>query len=142
MFTDFENLAKAQVKHVFQDLYGFFLKYARISLGSSFITFMDNKKKTIFIIIGIVEAVVLIFCLVISILVLRNFDNTNTAMNIVHNGQFIGTLQNDHVLFFCTIVLPVFVIFLADGAYLIVYANKKASMLGETIVQKNKKWLF
>jgi len=91
---------------------------------------MENKKKVL-IVLGIVEAVILVFCLVISILVLRNFDAVNIDNNIKNNGQFIGTLQNNHVLFFCTIVLPVFVIFLADGAYLIVYANKKASMLGD-----------
>jgi hypothetical protein len=91
---------------------------------------MDNKKK-ILIVLGIVEAVILVFSLVVSILVLRNFDSRNAANNLMQNGQFIGTLQNNQVLFFCTIVLPVFVIFLADGAYLIVYANKKASLLGD-----------
>jgi|SRR5574344_344661 hypothetical protein len=91
---------------------------------------MDNKKKLL-IVLGIVEAAILVFCLIVSILVLRNFYANDTGRNISENGVFIGTLQNNHVLFFCTIVLPVFVIFLADGAYLIVYANKKASMLGD-----------
>jgi hypothetical protein len=92
---------------------------------------MDNKKKITLIVIGIVEAIVLVFCLVISIMVLQNYDAVNTGNNITNNGAFIGGLQNNHILFFCTIVLPVFVIFLADGAYLIVYANKKASLLSD-----------
>ena len=93
--------------------------------------FMDSKKKILFISLGIVEVIVLVFCLVMSILVLRNYDAENPAVNLANNGEFIGGLQNNDILFFCAIVLPVFVIFLADGAYLIVYANKKASLLSD-----------
>jgi uncharacterized membrane protein len=92
---------------------------------------MDNKKKRMFLIIGIVEVVVLIFCLVISILVLHNLSNDDKQANLDNNGVFIGTLQNNPTLFLLTIVLPVFIIFVVDGVYLIVYANKKESVIGD-----------
>jgi uncharacterized membrane protein len=50
---------------------------------------------------------------------------------LTENGQFIGTLQNNPTLFLLTIVLPVFIIFAVDGVYLIVYANKKESVIGD-----------
>jgi uncharacterized membrane protein len=92
---------------------------------------MDKKKKKLFIIIGIIEVIVLVFCLVVSIMVASTLKK-DVATDISENGPFIGYLQGTPVLFFCTIVLPVFVIFLADGAYLIVYANKKESAIGDT----------
>jgi len=92
---------------------------------------MDNKKKRLFIIIGVVEVAVLIFCLIISIFVLHNLSNDDKQANLDNNGQFIGTLQNNPTLFLLTIVLPVFIIFAVDGVYLIVYANKKESVIGD-----------
>jgi uncharacterized membrane protein len=92
---------------------------------------MDKNKKIKFIIIGVLEVAVLVFSLVISIIVASTIHD-NQSTNIAKNGQFIGTLQNSPILFFCTILLPVLIIFLGDGAYLIVYANKKQSAIGDT----------
>lgn len=91
---------------------------------------MDSKKKRTLLIVGIVEAVIIVFCLVISILVMVT-NGTTPQANLIKNGQFIGTLQNNPTLFFCTIVLPLFVIFIVDGVYLIVYATKKESSLSD-----------
>jgi|LAHS01.1.fsa_nt_gb uncharacterized membrane protein len=91
---------------------------------------MDKKKKTLFIVLGIVEVAILIFSLVISIIVSSTIKPDKTS-NLNANGQFIGTLQNSPVLFFCAILLPVLIIFLGDGAYLIVYASKKQMAIGD-----------
>ncbi|MCH3910050.1 MAG: hypothetical protein LKF75_00520 [Bacilli bacterium] len=91
---------------------------------------MDKKKK-IFISVAVVEVAILIFCLVVAILDMTNFDAESPNANILNNGVFIGTLQNKPTLFFLTILLPVFIIFLIDGIYLIVYAVKKPSTLSD-----------
>lgn len=57
--------------------------------------------------------------------------NGNQSANINMNGPFIGTLQNDPLMFALTIVLPLFIIFVVDGVYLIMYATQKESMLNE-----------
>lgn len=104
---------------------------------------MDNSKKKTLIIVGIVEAIILVFCLTVSIIVLVTICSLGDAFMLEHhlydvfsanlqkNGQFIGTLQNNSTLFFCTIVLPLFIIFVVDGVYLIVYAMKKQSSLSD-----------
>ncbi len=81
------------------------------------------------IIVGAIELAILIFCLTISIIVLVTITD-NQATNLSKNGQFIGTLQNTPVLFFCTIVLPLFIILVVDGVYLIVYSTRRQSALG------------
>jgi uncharacterized membrane protein len=89
---------------------------------------MDKKQKRTLLIIGAVEAVVLIFSLVVSILVLATFDrNARESELIAANGPFIGGLQYHTTVFFCAIVLPVFVILLVDAVYLIIYASRKPS---------------
>jgi hypothetical protein len=94
---------------------------------------MDNSKKRTLIIIGIIETIILIFCLVVSIIVWVTFIGPDTqnyqTLNLQKNGAFIGTLQNNNVLFFCSIVLPLFIIFLVDAIYLIFYATKKESAI-------------
>lgn len=91
---------------------------------------MDKQTKKTLLIVGIVEAIVLIFCLTISIIVLSTITEA-AQTNLEKNGLFIGTLQNTPVLFFCTIVLPLFVIFVVDGVYLVVYSTKKQSMVSQ-----------
>jgi uncharacterized membrane protein len=94
---------------------------------------MDKKQKRTLIIVGAVEVAVLIFCLVVSIMVLASWNPDLTANErIVHNGNFIGGLQNKPTIFFVAIVLPVLVIFLVDVIYLIVYAYKKQSSLSDS----------
>jgi len=93
---------------------------------------MDKEQKKILIIVGAIEALVLAFCLTISIIVLVTWvQNASPAQRIATNGAFIAWFQNNPTPFFLTIVLPVFIIFLVDAVYLIVYASKKPSALTE-----------
>ncbi|MBO4737405.1 MAG: hypothetical protein J5627_03085, partial [Bacilli bacterium] len=69
---------------------------------------------------------------VVSIWVMVTIDpNANQQKNLDLNGPFIGTLQNNSILFALTIVLPLFLIFVVDGGYLIMYATKRESMLSD-----------
>lgn len=91
---------------------------------------MDKKQKKILLIAGVIEAVILIFCLTISIIVLATWvQNASEAQRVAKNGAFIAWFQNNPTPFFLTIVLPVFIIFLVDAVYLIVYSSKKPSAL-------------
>jgi uncharacterized membrane protein len=91
---------------------------------------MDKKTKKTLIIVGAIEAVILIFCLTISIIVLATFSKDMTDP-VAANGPFIGWFQAHNIPFFLTIVLPVFIIFLVDAVYLIVYSAKKPSALSD-----------
>jgi uncharacterized membrane protein len=91
---------------------------------------MDKEKRNWLIIIGVIEAVVIVFCLTISIIVLAT-NTTQDQTNLAQNGHFIGTLQNTPILFFCCFVLPLFIIFVVDGIYLIFFATKKESVLSD-----------
>jgi uncharacterized membrane protein len=89
---------------------------------------MDKKQKRTLLIAGAVETIILIFCLVVSILVLTKFSANNAPTdNLEKNGPFIGALQNNPPVFFAAIVLPVFLILLIDAIYLIIYASRKPS---------------
>ena len=95
---------------------------------------MDKKQKRTLIIAGIVEAVIIIFCLVVSILVLTTFISQEqtpdwVAANLEQNGPFIGWFQTNPTPFFLLIVLPLLVILALDIIYLIVFAVKKESKL-------------
>ncbi len=92
---------------------------------------MKLSKRTLIIAVAI-EVVVIVFCLVVSILVMTTIDpNGNQSANIAKNGEMIGTLQNNPVLFALTIVLPLFIVFVVDGIYLIMYATQRESMLND-----------
>jgi uncharacterized membrane protein len=91
---------------------------------------MEKGKRSWLITIGIVEAAVIIFCLVVSIIVLVTNTEANQT-NLDKNGVFIGSLQNNPTLFFCCFVLPLFIIFVADGVYLIFYVTKKESVISD-----------
>lgn len=91
---------------------------------------MDKKQKKILLIAGAIEAAILIFCLTISIIVLATWSATMSPdARVLKNGAFIAWFQNNPTPFFLTIVLPVFIIFLVDAVYLIVYSSKKPSAL-------------
>ena len=93
---------------------------------------MDRKQKITFIVGGIVEAIIIVFCMTVSILVLSTFDSNLTAQEILNkNGAFIGGLQTNNTVFLLTIVLPLFVILAIDIIYLIVYATKRESSLSD-----------
>lgn len=96
-----------------------------------------KTKKILFWTIGAVEVAILIFCLVIAILTLQNphTDIQDSAARyqacLADNGPMIAWLQNNQVPFFLLIVLPVFVIFLVDGIYLVIYAVKKPRVISK-----------
>ena len=95
---------------------------------------MDKQKK-IFIIGGIIEAAILIFDLVVSILVWTTFKSPEIyptdwqQQNIIQNGPLIGFFQNNTTAFFCIICIPLFVIIALDFIYFAVTINKKESRL-------------
>ena len=97
---------------------------------------MDKQKK-IFIIGGIVEAAILIFDLVVSILVWTTFQSPETyptnwqEKNLEINGPLIGFFQNNTTAFFCIICIPLFAIIALDFVYFAIIANKKESKLSD-----------
>ena len=102
---------------------------------------MDKNKK-ILLIAGIVEAIFLIFALVVSIIVWTTIAPTTIdgrqlteaeweAENLARNGAFIAFFQNNRTAFFCIICVPIFVIVAVDFVYFAVIANKKESVLTE-----------
>ena len=97
---------------------------------------MNNQKK-IFIIGGIVEAAILVFDLVVSILVWTTFQSpelypTNWEQkNIEVNGPMIGFFQNNPTAFFCIICIPLFAIIALDFVYFAIVVNKKESKLSD-----------
>ena len=107
---------------------------------------MDKNKKII-LIGGIVEGLILVFCLVVSILVLSRLIQNDGTMtnedwinaNMNHSGPFIGTLQTNPPLFFCTICIPVFLMVAVDFVYFFIIANKRESNLSEAQLEAIKK---
>ena len=101
---------------------------------------MDKNKKII-LIGGIIEAAILIFALVVSILV---WTTANSAadhpeltaeqlkqLNIDQNGAFIGFFQNNPTLFLVIICFPIFAIVALDFVYFAIIASKRESSLSE-----------
>ena len=82
---------------------------------------MKLSKRTL-IIAAAIEVVIVTFCLIVSILVMTTRDPMG-EQNIAKNGAFIGTLQDNPKIFARAIVLPLFIIFVIDGIYLIMYAT-------------------
>ena len=106
---------------------------------------MDKNKK-ILLIGGIVEGLILVFCLVVSILVLTRLvpheglsDADWIQANMDNSGPFIGTLQTQPPLFFCTICIPVFLMVAVDFVYFFIIANKRESNLSEEQMEAIKK---
>ena len=106
---------------------------------------MDKNKKVI-LIGGIVEGLILVFCLVVSILVLTRLvsheglsDQDWINANMDKSGPFIGTLQTQPPLFFCTICIPVFLMVAVDFVYFFIIANKRESNLSEEQLEAIKK---
>lgn len=100
---------------------------------------MDKKTKKL-ILIGAVQAAILIFALVVSIIVWTTVHNEQEAIvagmklpdyNYKMNGAFIAFFQNHTTAFFLIIVLPIFLFIAADFVYLILTAYKKESKLSE-----------
>ena len=94
---------------------------------------MDKSQKRKIIIVGAIEAVIVIFALVVSILVMATIHDPNeydaAAKNLSDNGPMIGFFQNNSTAFLLIIVLPLFLILAIDVIYLIVYATKRESSL-------------
>lgn len=90
--------------------------------------------------VGIVELAIVIFCTVVSIMVLATADSNLSAPDLVmKNGAFIGTLQSNPTLFFSCFVIPLIVIFLIDGLYLIWLALTDKKEIAPVLSEDDKK---
>lgn len=106
---------------------------------------MDKQKK-IMIIGGIIEALILIFCLIISIWVMTTAHSAEQFPIVAEreaenlkNGAMIGFFQNQPIWFFICICVPVFVIVAIDLIYFAVAASKKESNLSDEQKEMIKK---
>lgn len=108
---------------------------------------MDKNKK-ILISVGVLEAAILIFALVLSIIVWttitpgENFPGDQAAWeaaNIEKNGAFIAFFQNNTTWFFCIICIPVFVLIAVDFIYFAIIASKRESNLSDKQLAAIKK---
>jgi|GEM_PF-624231 len=102
---------------------------------ASILNTVSKQAKLRLLIIGAIEAAIVIFCLVVSILVIVTITDVNLPdhqqMNLDNNGPLIGWFQNHSTGFFLIIVLPLFVILAIDVIYLIVYATRRESSLSD-----------
>ena len=89
---------------------------------------MDQKKKITLISVGVLELAVVLFCLIVSIMVLNSGYNGRPS-SVSNQPQLIQWLCANPTWFFVLFVLPLIIIFLVDGVYLILYATKKESSL-------------
>ena len=115
---------------------------------------MDKRKKTL-IIGGIVEGVILVFALILSIIVLvtvHSEEDLKAAIaadptipydlqqfNVSTNGPFIAFFQNNPIVFFLVICLPIFLIIAVDFIYLALTAYKRESKLSNEQLAAIKK---
>lgn len=102
---------------------------------------MDKKTKRTLLIAGIVEAVIILFCFIVSILVIVTYNKPESGpnwqqMNLDKNGPMIGWFQNNPTPFFLIIVLPLLVILVLDIIYLIIYASKRESKLSDAEINE------
>ena len=108
-----------------------------------------EKKKKILIGVGIAEAAILIFALVVSIIVWSTAHTLEQALaagyadlkayNVHENGGFIAFFQNTPVAFFLIICLPIFILIAVDFVYLAITAYKRESNLSDEQMKAIKK---
>ena len=108
-----------------------------------------EKKKKILIGVGIGEAALLIFALVVSIIVWSTAHTLEQALaagysdlkayNIKTNGAFIAFFQNTPVAFFLIICLPIFILIAVDFVYLAITAYKRETNLTDDQMKAIKK---
>ncbi len=110
---------------------------ARITISKDFrLIHMDKKKKIGLIIAGAIEASIVVFVLVVSILVMVTFNDPDKVpdfqtKNLEQNGPFIGWLQNNPTQFLLIILIPIFLILALDIIYLVIVAAKRQSNLSD-----------
>ena len=93
---------------------------------------MDKKKRNILIIVGAIEIAIILFSLIVSIMVITAGNTGDPTTNVKVHGPFIGWLLNHYIWYFVLFVLPLLIIFVVDGVYLIMFANKKESSLSQS----------
>lgn len=93
---------------------------------------MDKKKRNILIIVGAIEIAIILFSLIVSIMVITAGNTGDPITNLRVHGPFIGWLLNHYIWYFVLFVLPLLIIFVVDGVYLIMFANKKESSLSQS----------
>ena len=97
-----------------------------------------SKQGKIRLIGGVVEALILIFALIVSIFVMATantaemYPNPDDLYNAnMKNGAMIGFFQNNPTWFFVCIVLPILLIVLVDLVYFALIASKKETNLSD-----------
>ena len=88
---------------------------------------MNTKLKKGLIIAGLcVDVAVTIFLFVIAIIMLSTMPKDEASMRLAveSNGPFIGYLQQHPTLYFCSCVLPLFVLLAANIIFLVLYVRK------------------
>lgn len=92
----------------------------------------ETKRKLI-IAAGIIEAVIVLFLFIVSIIALATMGEKDVDKN---SGNFIKILQNNPTLFLCVVVVPLVIFFVIDGLYLlyIYLASKKADETAQQVV--------
>lgn len=93
---------------------------------------MNKKAKRILIFTGIgLDAAIMIFLLVVAIIMLATMPDQRFEKYpewvIEKNGPFIGNLQLNPTLYFCTCVLPLIILLVANIVGVVVYVKKHAS---------------
>ncbi len=93
---------------------------------------MNKTTKRILIFTGLgLDIAAMVFLLVIAIIMLATMpqiiDPAHPEWVISKNGEFIGNLQLNPTLYFCTCVLPLILLFIANIVGVILYVKKHAS---------------
>lgn len=98
----------------------------------------NETKKKLIISIGVIQAIVIVFLFVVSIIVFTTIHEKN---NVDYNGPFIGGLQDNPTILLCCIVIPLCLIFVVDGAYLfyIYRISKKTSEYAASSISEEER---
>ena len=97
---------------------------------------MKKDTKLKLIIAGALEAIVIVFCIVVSIIIAATYpkdalNEAQFATKIAENGPFIGWFQQDRTRIFLVLILPMLILLAADIVYLVIFATKRESNLSE-----------
>ena len=116
----------------------FVKKVGIVSTAKDFLLRMDKKSKSKLIIAGAIEAVFVIFALVVSVIVAATYPKGADAMTstefmaaIEANGKFIAWFQENRTRIFLVLILPMLLLLAVDVTYLVIFATKKENKLSE-----------
>ena len=88
---------------------------------------MTKTTKKILFFTGLsLDVIITIFLFVVSVIMLATMPQNSYEMDIAiqKNGQFIGYLQKNPIVYLCAFVVPLFVLLTANIVFLILYVRK------------------